>query len=457
MEKCINCNKEYTQRGIKIHRKKCDEVYLTIKKKEEERAEKEAKKIKIEFIYKKNLTIGNYLPDDCVKIIYEYLLLQDLNTSYFQLYENICNVSLVCKNFYLNRPVTLQKSMKIKVRNEIDDTICRSWCIDMYGLTNTELDTLDYKIARRSLGGCYHLFSIIEIKDLVFKKYGTEYDYQKYLIAKKNMKLLTKKEKDEIYKKRRKEYDQLFKKYDYLNHIHLQEVYENHNEYIKKGVPKILYVEDQIKKNIHKMKLKNDLKNRLQQENIEYYETSEVYAYINNHIKYNIDYALESLYKRKIKEEIYQKLNKPDYNTIAYIFINNSEKKIEELIDIIKEVDLIQKYMNNNLKVSMDETAISNTIDKWCNQNKNRKLEEFKFIEELNVENQKKIKDYFLIYQNKKILRDKIINHIKNGEKCNDNLLCDYDCNNVASLMCIDYLCKKCCKNNDCKRHYKGN
>ena len=72
MEKCINCNKEYTQRGIKIHRKKCDEVYLTIKKKEEERAEKEAKKIKIEFIYKKNLTIGNYLPDDCVKIIYEY-------------------------------------------------------------------------------------------------------------------------------------------------------------------------------------------------------------------------------------------------------------------------------------------------------------------------------------------------------------------------------------------------
>ena len=28
MENCINCNKEFTKRGIKLHLKKCDQVYL---------------------------------------------------------------------------------------------------------------------------------------------------------------------------------------------------------------------------------------------------------------------------------------------------------------------------------------------------------------------------------------------------------------------------------------------
>ena len=73
MENCINCNKEYTIRGMKLHRRKCDEVYALIKKKEDEKIEKENNKIKINFSYENKLSIGNYLPDECVKLIYEYL------------------------------------------------------------------------------------------------------------------------------------------------------------------------------------------------------------------------------------------------------------------------------------------------------------------------------------------------------------------------------------------------
>jgi hypothetical protein len=45
MENCINCNKQYTIRGMKLHRKKCDKAYILIKEKEELKKEKELKNL----------------------------------------------------------------------------------------------------------------------------------------------------------------------------------------------------------------------------------------------------------------------------------------------------------------------------------------------------------------------------------------------------------------------------
>jgi hypothetical protein len=97
MEKCNNCLKKYKSRGINIHKRKCDPIYLLIKKKEEDN------KIIIS-CSNYHISLLNNLPDDCVKIIYEFLLLQDKHTSYFKLYQDINNISFYCKNFYTNKP-----------------------------------------------------------------------------------------------------------------------------------------------------------------------------------------------------------------------------------------------------------------------------------------------------------------------------------------------------------------
>jgi hypothetical protein len=235
MENCINCNKEYTIRGIKIHLNKCNLIYDEIRKKEKEKLEKEANKIKIVFTYKNNLTLGNYLPDDCVKIIYEYLLLIDNHTPYLRLYNEINNISFTCKNFYINKP-----SMKLISKNinmEINETICRSWCKNLYGLTEDDLIDINYDIVHKYRGYTMHLFNIIDIKECAYQKYGTEYDYKKYIINKDLLKSMTKKEKDKIYEKRKKEYDILFEKYNYSKNCFLEDIYSKYIDYIKKKTP----------------------------------------------------------------------------------------------------------------------------------------------------------------------------------------------------------------------------
>jgi hypothetical protein len=289
MEKCINCLKEYTKRGIKLHRNKCDKIYLLLK--EEEKKNKEANKIKIVFSHTNNLSLANYLPDDCIKIIYDFLILKDSNISYYKLYKYINNISFVCKNFYLNRPDI--KYMKYKIKLELNEKICRSLSINSYGLTNDELNTLEYIIVSRRYGTTVHLFNLIEIQNLAYTKYGTEYDYKQYLINKKYIKSLTKKEKDIIYKNRQNTYDALFNKYNYKNNCFLEKIYEyNFKDYVKKNVPRISTIEDIIIDNIDKIILKDKLINAINKLNIEYFETDEVLYYINKFKNYNI-YSLD--------------------------------------------------------------------------------------------------------------------------------------------------------------------
>lgn len=444
MENCKNCNKEFTKRGIKLHLKKCDQVYLLIKKKDEEQKEKDSKKIKIVFSHEKKLNLGNYLHDDCVKIIYEYLLLIDLNTSYYKLYNEINNISLVCKNFYLNRPNI--EYIKNNIKTEMKTKICRSWSTDIYGLTNEELDLLNYNIVLSGWSRTMHLFNIIDVKELAYRKYGTEYDYKKYLMDKENMKSMTKKEKEIIYNQRKIEYNNLFLKYNYENNhqLELEKIYKHYFCYIKKGVPKINTIEEEIIR-------KSELIEYINKNNINYFETEEVVCYINKIKNYNIDVAINSLKDRMLKEKKYKSLNKPEYDLLAYTFINYNNKDINQLINIINNTELVRKYMDYNKKTSIQllfnenhiECYIDDIIDRWCYINKDNDLETYDFIKELDYSIQKKIKNYFLHHNKKKI-----------SENCNENsknLFCL--CKNIASIKCIDYNCKKCCKNKNCKKH----
>ena len=466
MENCINCNKQYTIRGMKLHRNKCDKVYILIKEKEELKKEKELKKIKIVYSHQKIFYIFNYLHDDCVKIIYQYLLLKDQNTSYYKLYNDINNVSFVCKNFYLNRPNI--QYMKEKIYMEMNETICRAWSKDIYGLKDEELEYLDYKIVSRGWNYTMHLFNIIDVKELAYKKYGTEYDYRKYLDNKIMSKLLSKKEKDIIIKKRKDLYDNLFEKYDYKNNSYLHEVYEFYIDYIKKGFPTIITIEKEIKNSINKILLKNNLIIELIKRNINYFENNIVIYYINGNTKYSIDIVIESLNKRMIKQEKYKNLYKDEYSIIAYKYINDDNKDIDDLINLIHNLELIYEHMDYNKKINTKnlcdekniEDYLDNVIQKWCNINKNNDIQTFNFINELDHLYQKKIKNHFLIFEqekekilNKNLLREKIINNFKNGIKNKETLFCF--CDNIGSFNCINYLCKKCCNNNNCKKHGK--
>ena len=438
MEICINCNKEYTIRGIKLHRKKCDQSYFLVKKKEEEKKEKDSKKIKIIFSYQNNLTLGNYLPDDCIKNIYEYLLLIDKNTIYYKLYENINNVSFVCKNFYINRPDI--EYIKDKIIFENKQTICRSWSSNMYGLTYEELESLDYKIFPRRYG-TIHLFKIIDVKEFAYNKYGTEYDYNKYLLYKEEFKLLSKKDKEIIYSKRKILYDELFMKYNYNYNHFLNEIYENYIDYIRKNIPRIDTIENKIKDCIDKNKLKEELITELNKNGIKYYETDEVLDYINKIKKYTKDNIIKYLNNRMIKENIYKDLSKnfldkEEYDLFAYNIINNADKDINILISTINNIEQIKKYIDKNIsikKLSNEkniENYLDNIIDKWCNRNRN--LESYDFINYLDNSIQIKIKTKIAL---------------------NNILYCF--CNNIASNNCINLLCKKCCININCKKHYK--
>jgi hypothetical protein len=294
------------------------------------------------------------------------------------------------------------------------------------------------------------------------------------------MKFRSKKEKDTIYKNRKNIYEELFIKYDYLKKDYLNEIYLlYYNNYIKKGIPRIDIIEDEIKFYIKKITLKDDLLYELNKRNIDYYETKEVSYYLHRfnkkyslalflfgiNDKYNIEYAIESLNKRMIKENIYKSLNKFEYNTLAYKYINDSDKDINDFIKIINTLEIIKKYIENDLdlvkicdnNINVINFIIDNIIKKWCDVNKNNNIESFDFIKNLDNVYQTKIKKCFLMFEEikqtelkKKIIRE----NTKKSIKYNNDLLCS--CNNIASIKCINFLCKCCCNSIDCKRHYNN-
>lgn len=470
-ENCINCNKEYTKRGMKNHLNKCNLIYEEVRKKEKEKLEKEANKLKIVFTYNNKLNLFNLIPDDCIKIIYEYLLLKDNNVSFLRLHNEINNVAFTCKSFYINKPN--MNFIYKNINEEMNETICRSWCKNLYGLDENDLIDIDYDIVRRYGGYTMHLFEITDIKDCAYEKYGTEYDYKNYLIKKELLKSMTKKEKDEIFEIRKKEYDILFQKYDYPKNGFLESLYSKYIDYIKKKVPTLSTIEKSIQIKLYAQERLNKLKKHIKLLNISYYETNEAYSYIY----YNCDMylAIESIKRRSLKEENYNMFinefnyNKSEYDLYAYEYINNNNNtEINYLFETINDIELCKKniYSQTNIKNMKNKDDIQNylfkIIDQWTDKNYEKDIKNISFYTLLSNKLKTKLKDrlrYHNEYKNtvlnKTKERDESINNYKLKKTCTNITQIKCVCDNIGSPKCISYLCVNCCINVNCTRHYK--
>jgi hypothetical protein len=236
MENCNNCNKVFGKRGLKIHKRTCDIYYqkLAYEKENQEKKEYELKKIR---------STDNYLPDDIIRIIYEYLMiLNDKHISLLSVYRDICNLSYVSKKFFINIPSL--SILKNNVYTEMNESICRKWSYDIYGLNEEDLALLNYNIVKKYNSYKIHLFNLVEIKNAAYKKYGSEYDYKVFLFNKMRIKHLNKKEKELIYEDRKVKYDHLFDKYG----LKESDIYYRYYYFVKKNFPTLETIEKYIKK-----------------------------------------------------------------------------------------------------------------------------------------------------------------------------------------------------------------
>ena len=73
------------------------------------------------------------LPDDCLRIIYDFLTHKDKHMTYYKYYNDILNIRLTCKKFYFGIPFNYT-SAKNNLLEECNERICKSWCKDIYNL-----------------------------------------------------------------------------------------------------------------------------------------------------------------------------------------------------------------------------------------------------------------------------------------------------------------------------------
>jgi hypothetical protein len=149
--------------------------------------------------------------------------------------------------------------------------------------------------------------------------------------------------------------------------------------------------------------------------------------------------------------------------------INNNSLNFNSLFQIINNCEIIKKFIDPNFSLyscnikNINDVInyINNSINLWCSKNKNillNQFNQFNFINSFHIDIQSLIKyNLKLFIQEKNMSENKlsnentIINNLKKHEKNTINIFCL--CNNIASYKCIDVLCKKCCKNIECKKH----
>jgi hypothetical protein len=460
MENCPNCNKIFKTRGIKLHLRKCNQIKfenetinnILIQKENEKEIEK-----------KKFFNNCNFiLPDDCIKIIYEYLMLKDKHTTFYRLYKNINNLSLVSKAFYLNKPIITDIDKNIFI-NEQNETICKSWSKDIYNLTDEDLNELDYKV-KNTWSYTVYLYKLTEIKDIAYYKYGTEYQYNIYTLKINNFKLLSTKEKNIIKNNRLIQYNNLFEKYNYLQNEIILNLYNNNLTYIKKEVPLLEHLEKRIIFEFEKQDRCNNLNLKLKELNLTNTEKDISNEYIQKN-KYSLEYIISKIQNKLVIYNNFIKILN-DKNIIVDTFyekiaklISDNEKicNINNIIDLINNIDFYKKYMNydsiikkyynnidcitiNNIKYSFDKC-----IEEWCYYIEN--LENIDFIIPTNIINNVK-KIYQKVFKHKEELKLEL--EKKKNSLCNICLINDF------ARTCKIKNCGKCCKDIECNRHSKN-
>lgn len=210
------------------------------------------------------------LPDDCLRIIYDFLTHKDKHMTYYMYYNDILNIRLTCKKFYFGIPFN-HTTAKKNLLDECNEQICKSWCKDIYDLDEYDIRHLDYTVRRSHNRYYVHLYKLKEIKDTAYYKYGSNYEYNKWKDRLAHAKTLDKKGRAKIIDQRKEEYNKLFEKYNTNNKYNLQKIYEDNLTYLKKEMPRLCNIEKEIIRHIESINRETSAMDYLANHYIEYF------------------------------------------------------------------------------------------------------------------------------------------------------------------------------------------
>lgn len=176
MENCIYCDKIFTKRGVKRHTNKCNKKSPT--------------PIKNNKSYNSNAIF--VLPDDCLRIIQEFLLCNEMYNTHKRFFSIHLNYALSCKIFY---SIFLLDSKKYQLlyNEEINTKIDRRKSSYMYGLTDNDLDIIYGNKKHRQIRQRDKIYQLDKIMDFSCNKYGS---YNNYIDEKNRIELEKKKQKE---------------------------------------------------------------------------------------------------------------------------------------------------------------------------------------------------------------------------------------------------------------------
>lgn len=228
LKKCNYCLKNFTIKGIKKHILIC-------------KSKIDIKINNIEIIENHNKIINfndylNIIPDDCLKIIFNFYNQYDHFTTCKRLNKNLYYPAITCKRLYqiFNPPIGLEYSYILESKNKI----FYSDIIEKYYLNDNDLSNIENQNIK--------LYKKIDIMEICINKYES---YQKFLdIFDINNNNKSKESFYLIIKKREEKYNYLFNKYKLKN----TDIYNKYINYIKYGFPKLNNIEEILK--IYKIK-----------------------------------------------------------------------------------------------------------------------------------------------------------------------------------------------------------
>ena len=220
-------------------------------------------------------------------------------------------------------------------------------------------------------------------------------------------------------------------------------MYKYNNTYIKKGLPRLITIEDKLIRHIAKYNRQIKLYKELEKRNIDFHETTEVELYIYSEF-YTIDKAISSLYERldRIKY-IENKLKEHNIDIINYYnfftkYFNKNDPNVERLLSFIYDINFLIIHFNFIFTDFTDiEKKIQNCLFIWIKQNNNLNIQNY--VNSLSIDNYPRILS--------------IINTIINDKNFSNKCICD----NLISVKCLMKLCGKCCTDTKCNNHTNKN
>lgn len=392
---CTYCFNKYTLKGIKRHY-----LFCKVKKEVEKHKKYDDEKIKINYdeykIANKNDYFNN-IPEDCIRIIFDFYNGKDEFTTSKRAYRNLFRVAITCKRLYkiFNPPHTLYKMHLNELKSKLYLTTAKK----IYKLTYDDLKDIKYKEKYMYQNYC-KLYSNIDILDKCLDKYGSHKNFENILNQKKIKKENSKKMSNILKDDRLEKYNNLFNKHDLI----YTTIYYEFLNYVNYGTPALSVIETELKNLVDKRERFELLNNLLNENNLKYESNKISDNYINT-AEYTLEEAYQTIFeinKRKndliiiydehninpwtelnysfSKEYVYENIY--EYNEIRKIIIGR-HTRFSMLKSIIKKlsakiknenimyIDTFKKYVDEGIE---QEIHAQNVVEKYISKNTRTEL-----------------------------------------------------------------------------------